>query len=85
MICDILIKGLQDFKSKKIRVNLDQLIEAEVRAESNAVLKTVDEGRNYVIQATIIRYALLHPTQANVCMKHAWPNQRHESEENDES
>jgi hypothetical protein len=58
-------------------------MEAELEAESIGVLKTVDEGRNYVIQAAIIRYALLHPSQANVCMKRAWPTQHHEGEEDD--
>jgi hypothetical protein len=48
-----------DFKSKKIRVNLNQPIKAEVKAESSDVLKTVDEDRKYVIQATIVRCALL--------------------------
>ena len=46
------------FKSKKIRVNLNQPIKAEVKAESTDVLKTVDEDRKYVIQATIVRYVL---------------------------
>jgi cullin 1 len=45
-----------DFKSKKIRVNLNLPIKAEVKAESADVLKTVDEDRKYVIQATIVRY-----------------------------
>ncbi|KAF5322714.1 hypothetical protein D9619_000259 [Psilocybe cf. subviscida] len=43
------------FKSKKIRVNLNQPIKAEVKAESADVLKAVDEDRKYVIQATIVR------------------------------
>jgi len=45
-----------DFKSKKIRVNLNLPIKAEVKAESADVLKAVDEDRKYVIQATIVRY-----------------------------
>jgi cullin 1 len=44
-----------DFKSKKIRVNLNQPIKAEVKAEQSEVLKSVDEDRKYVIQATIVR------------------------------
>jgi cullin 1 len=44
-----------DFKSKDIRVNLNQPIKAEVKAESSDVLKIVYEDRKYVIQATIIR------------------------------
>ena len=47
--------GIVDFKSKKIRVNLNLPIKAEVKAESADVLKTVDEDRKYVIQATIVR------------------------------
>lgn len=38
-------------------MNLNQPIKAEVKAESSEVLKTVDEDRKYVIQATIVRYA----------------------------
>ena len=44
-----------DFKSKKIRINLNMPIKAEQKAESTDVLKTVDEDRKYVIQATIVR------------------------------
>ena len=44
------------FKSKKIRVNLNLPIKAETKAESTDVLKTVDEDRKYVIQATIVRW-----------------------------
>jgi len=47
--------GHLDFKSKKIRVNLNQPIKAEVKAETAEVLKNVDEDRKYVIQATIVR------------------------------
>jgi cullin 1 len=50
-----LIKDLLDFKSKKIRVNLNQPIKAEVKAQLSDVLKTVDEDRKYVIQAAIVR------------------------------
>ena len=46
---------IADFKSKKIRVNLNLPIKAETKAESTDVLKTVDEDRKYVIQATIVR------------------------------
>lgn len=45
-----------DFKSKKIRINLNVPIKAEQKAEATDVLKTVDEDRKYVIQATIVRY-----------------------------
>jgi hypothetical protein len=55
MLC---LRSRADFKSKKIRVNLNQPIKAEVKAESSEVLKTVDEDRKYVIQATIVRCAL---------------------------
>ena len=47
-----------DFKSKKIRINLNTPIKAEQKAESTDVLKTVDEDRKYVIQATIVRYVI---------------------------
>lgn len=47
-----------DFKSKKIKVNLNQPIKSEVKAESTDVLKTVDEDRKYAIQATIVRYVI---------------------------
>jgi cullin 1 len=50
---------LVDFESKKIRVNLNQPTKAEVKAESSDVLMTVDKDRKYIIQATIIRYALI--------------------------
>ncbi len=50
-----LIRFLSDFKSKKIRINLNTPIKAEQKAESTDVLKTVDEDRKYVIQATIVR------------------------------
>ncbi|KZT27401.1 Cullin-domain-containing protein [Neolentinus lepideus HHB14362 ss-1] len=44
-----------NFKSKKIKINLNLPIKAEVKAESSDVMKTVDEDRKYVIQATIVR------------------------------
>ena len=47
-----------DFKSKKIRINLNVPIKAEQKAEATDVLKTVDEDRKYVIQATIVRYVV---------------------------
>ncbi|KAJ7860830.1 hypothetical protein B0H14DRAFT_557809 [Mycena olivaceomarginata] len=43
------------FKSKKIRVNLNLPIKADVKAESSGVLKVVDEDRKYVIQVMIVR------------------------------
>jgi hypothetical protein len=53
-----MLRDITDFKSKKIRVNLNLPIKAEVKAESADVLKAVDEDRKYVIQATIVRYDL---------------------------
>ncbi|KAH9936676.1 Cullin-domain-containing protein [Fomitopsis serialis] len=44
-----------NFKSKKIRINLNMPIKAEQKAESAEVQKIVDEDRKYVIQATIVR------------------------------
>ncbi|KAI0036500.1 Cullin-domain-containing protein [Vararia minispora EC-137] len=54
-----------NFKSKKIRINLNQPIKAEAKAESNDVLKTVDEDRKYVIQATIVRIMKARKTMKN--------------------
>lgn len=45
----------QDFKSKKIRINLNTPLKAEQKTEATDVLKNVDEDRKYVIQATIVR------------------------------
>lgn len=42
-------------KGSKIRVNLDLPIKAVVKAESARVLNTVQEHRQYVIQAAIVR------------------------------
>ena len=53
---------LLDYKSKKIKVNLNQPIKAEVKAESTEVLKNVDEDRKYAIQATIVRYVYRNRT-----------------------
>ncbi|KAG7442123.1 Cullin-domain-containing protein [Guyanagaster necrorhizus] len=53
------------FKSKKIRVNLNQPIKAEVKAESSDVLKAVDEDRKYVIQTTIVRIMKARKTMKN--------------------
>jgi cullin 1 len=44
-----------DFKSKKIRVQLNQPIRSEQKAESTEVLTAVDEDRKFVYQATIVR------------------------------
>ena len=61
-----------DFKSKKIRINLNLPIKAEAKAEANDVLKTVDEDRKYVIQATIVRYVylfyILCGLESNTCI-----------------
>ncbi|KAM6494191.1 Cullin [Amanita muscaria] len=43
------------FKSKKIRVNFNQPIKFDAKSESREVMKTVDEDRKYLIQATIVR------------------------------
>ncbi len=54
-----------DFKSKKIRINLNVPIKAEQKAEATDVLKTVDEDRKYVIQATIVRYVQIISTHCH--------------------
>ncbi|KAG9308456.1 Cullin [Chiua virens] len=51
-----------NFKSKKIRVDLNQPIQA---AESSKVLKAVEEDRKYVIQATIVRIIKARKTVKN--------------------
>jgi len=53
------------FKSKKIRINLNQPIKAEVKAESTDVLKTVDEDRKFAIQASIVRIMKARKTMKN--------------------
>ncbi|EIW80941.1 Cullin-domain-containing protein [Coniophora puteana RWD-64-598 SS2] len=53
------------FRSKKIRVNLNQPIKAEVKAESTEVMKAVDEDRKYVIQARIVRIMKARKTMKN--------------------
>ncbi|KIL70521.1 hypothetical protein M378DRAFT_175700 [Amanita muscaria Koide BX008] len=54
-----------NYKSKKIRVNLNQPIKAEVKAESSDVLKAVHGDRKYVIQATIVRIMKARKTLKN--------------------
>lgn len=49
-------------------MNLNQPIKAEVKAESSDVLKTVDEDRKYVIQATIVRSVVFLRHLNVVCM-----------------
>ena len=44
-----------NFKSKKLRVNLNLPIKSEQKVESTDVLKTVDEDRRLLLQATIVR------------------------------
>ncbi|KAJ7812562.1 Cullin family-domain-containing protein [Mycena olivaceomarginata] len=53
------------FKSKKIRVNLNLPIKADVKAESSGVLKVADEGRKDVIQVTIVRIMKVRKTMKN--------------------
>ncbi|KAL4250768.1 cullin family protein [Abortiporus biennis] len=54
-----------NYKSKKIRINLNTPIKAEQKAEATDVLKTVDEDRKYVIQATIVRIMKARKTMKN--------------------
>ncbi|EUC54934.1 SCF complex protein cullin 1, putative, partial [Rhizoctonia solani AG-3 Rhs1AP] len=54
-----------NFRSKKIRVKLNHSIKKEVKGESADVLKTVNEGRKYVIQATVVRIMKARQTMRN--------------------
>ncbi|PWN96309.1 putative SCF complex member Cullin 1 [Tilletiopsis washingtonensis] len=45
----------EDFKSKKVRVNLNVPVKSEQKAESSDVMRTVDEDRRMLLQATIVR------------------------------
>ncbi|WVR06630.1 hypothetical protein IAU60_003662 [Kwoniella sp. DSM 27419] len=45
----------KNFKSKKIRVMLNQAVKSEQKAEAKEVLQAVDEDRKFVYQATIVR------------------------------
>ncbi|KAJ7860817.1 hypothetical protein B0H14DRAFT_557623 [Mycena olivaceomarginata] len=53
------------FKSKKIRVNPNLPIKADVKAESSGVLKVVDEDRKDVIQVMIVRIVKAGKTMKN--------------------
>ncbi|KAJ7742210.1 hypothetical protein B0H14DRAFT_471556 [Mycena olivaceomarginata] len=53
------------FKSKKIRVNPNLPIKADVKAESSGMLKVVDEDQKYVVQATIVRIMKGRKTMKN--------------------
>lgn len=47
--------AIPDFKSKKIRVNLNMPARAEQKVEATEVLQAVEEDRRFVYQATIVR------------------------------
>ncbi|GHJ86386.1 hypothetical protein NliqN6_2788 [Naganishia liquefaciens] len=51
-----------NFKSKKIRININQAIRAEQKQESNDVMKAIDEDRKFVYQATIVRIMKMRKT-----------------------
>ncbi|KAL5482829.1 CDC53_2 [Sanghuangporus weigelae] len=54
-----------NYKSKKIRVNLNQPIKLVEKAESIEVLKDVDEDRKLALQATIVRIMKARKTMKN--------------------
>ena len=54
-----------DFKSKKMRVNLNRPVKAGVMAESSEVLKIDDDDQKHVIQATIVRIMKTRKTMKN--------------------
>lgn len=50
---------ISEFKSKRIRIDLNQPILPKSKVETTEkVLKTVEGDRQYAIQATIVRYDL---------------------------
>ncbi|KAJ9113817.1 hypothetical protein QFC19_000010 [Naganishia cerealis] len=51
-----------NFKSKKIRININQAIRAEKQQEASDVMKSVDEDRKFVYQATIVRIMKMRKT-----------------------
>ena len=73
-----------DFKSKKIRINLNTPIKAEQKAESTDVLKTVDEDRKYVIQASIVRYVTSRRSSTGTFTYRCCYLQYHEGTKDDE-
>jgi cullin 1 len=54
-----------DFKSKKIRVNLNMPARTEQKVESTEVLQAVEEDRKFVYQATIVR--LMKGRKVSLC------------------
>jgi cullin 1 len=44
-----------NFKSKKLRINLNVAVKSESKTETNETLKTVEKDRELVIQAAIVR------------------------------
>ena len=63
----ILIWGT-DFKSKKLRVNLNLPVKAELKAEQTEVLQAVDEDRKFVYQATIVRIMKARKVSTMYCI-----------------
>jgi cullin 1 len=59
-----------DFKSKKIRVNLNLAIRSETKAEIEETHKTVEEDRKIVIQVLCILFGVLTGVIGVYCPYH---------------
>jgi cullin 1 len=62
---------MPDFKSKKIRVNINMPVKSEQKTETSEVLAAVDEDRKFIYQATIVR--LMKARKVSLAFRHDYP------------